>query len=62
MNTDMRRALARDSFEEKIRKVTRLIKLSATVKSSRVRDRAQITQHPSRGRADTAEASAESRL
>jgi hypothetical protein len=62
MKTDMRRQLARQPFEEKIRKVGRLIKLSATVKSSRVREEAQMTQHPSRTRAHIAEASAESKL
>ena len=50
MKTDMRRKLARQPFEEKIRKVGRLIKLSATVKSPRSREAAQIKQHqyPSR--------------
>ena len=47
MKTDMRRQLARQPFEEKIRKVGQLIKLSATVKSSRVREGAQLTQHSS---------------
>lgn len=51
MKTDMRHQLARQPFEEKIRKVGQLIKLSATVKSSRVREKAQITQLPSRTRA-----------
>jgi hypothetical protein len=46
MKTDMRHQLARQLFEEKIRKVGQLIKLSATVKSSRVREKAQTTQHP----------------
>lgn len=36
MNTTMRRQLARLPFEEKIRKVGELIKLSAAVKSSRM--------------------------
>ncbi|MEY2576815.1 MAG: hypothetical protein QOF80_2302 [Verrucomicrobiota bacterium] len=48
MNADMRRELARQPFEEKIRKVGQLIKLSATMKSSRVREEAQMAQHPSR--------------
>jgi hypothetical protein len=48
MKTDMRRELARQPFEEKIRKVGQLIKLSATMKSSRVREEAQMAQHPSR--------------
>ena len=38
MKTDMRRRLARQPFEEKIRKVGQLIKLSVTVKSQRVRE------------------------
>jgi hypothetical protein len=62
MKTDMRRHLARQPFEEKIHKVGQLIKLSATVKSSRVREDAQMTQHPSRTRAHTAGASGESTL
>ena len=61
MKSDMRRQLARQPFEEKIRKVARLIKLSATVKSSRVSEEAQKTQHPSRTRAHIAEASVESK-
>jgi hypothetical protein len=48
MKIDMRRQLARQPFEEKIRKVGQLIKLSATMKSSRVREAAQMTRHPSR--------------
>ena len=62
MKTDMRRQLARQPFAEKIRKVGQLIKLSATVKSSRVREGAQMTQHPSRTRAHIAKASVESKL
>lgn len=38
MNAEMRRALAQESFEEKIRKVGQLIRLSATVKSTRIRE------------------------
>jgi hypothetical protein len=38
MKNTMRRELARQPFEEKIRKVSQLIKLSAAVKSSRVRE------------------------
>lgn len=38
MKTEMRRKLARQPFEQKIRKVSQLIKLSAAVKSSRVRE------------------------
>ncbi|MEY2518634.1 MAG: hypothetical protein QOF24_393 [Verrucomicrobiota bacterium] len=48
MKIDMRRQLARQPFEVKIRKVGQLIKLSATMKSSRVREEAQMTQPPSR--------------
>jgi hypothetical protein len=59
MNIDMRRKPARQLFEEKIRK---LIKLSAIVESSRVRDEAQMTQHQSRTRAHIAEANVESKL
>lgn len=62
MKADMRRQLARQPFEEKIRKVGQLIKLSATVKSSRIREKAQMVQHPSRTRAHIAEASVESKL
>ena len=50
MKAEMRRQLARQPFEQKIRKVGQLIKLSASVKSSRVREEAQMTQHPSRTR------------
>jgi hypothetical protein len=42
MKSEMRRALAQESFEEKIRKVGQLIQLSATVKSSRVREEAPV--------------------
>ena len=62
MKTDMRRQLARQPFAEKIRKVGQLIKLSATAKSSRVHEGAQMTQHPSRTRAYIAEASVESKV
>ena len=62
MKSDMRRQLARQPVAEKIRKVGQLIKLSATVKSSRVREGAQMTQHSSRTRAQSAEASVESKL
>ena len=58
--SQMRRTLARESFEEKIRKVGQLIKLSATVKSSRVREEAQMTPHTSRTRADIAPTSVKS--
>jgi hypothetical protein len=50
MKIAMRRALARQPFEEKIRKVGQLIKLSATVKPSTVREDEQMTQRPSRTR------------
>jgi hypothetical protein len=46
MKTDMRRELARQPFEEKIRKIGQLIKLSATMKSSRVREATQMTPPP----------------
>ncbi len=59
MKTDMRRELARQPFEEKVRKVGQLIMLSATVKSLRVREDAQRTQHLSRTRAPIADASVE---
>ena len=66
MKTDMRRELARQPFQQKIRKVSQLIKLSTTVKSSRVREEAQITRHPSRHPsrkpAPIAKASVESKL
>ena len=62
MKTNMRRQLARQPFEEKILKVGQLIKLSATVKSSRVREEAQMAQHPSQTRAHIAEASVDSKL
>ena len=38
MKTEMRRRLARQPFEEKIRKVSQLIQLSTAVKASRVRE------------------------
>jgi len=38
MKTEMRRRLARQPFEEKIRKVSQLIQLSTAVKTSRVRE------------------------
>ncbi len=38
MKTEMRRALAHQSFEEKIRKVGQLIRLAATMKAQRVRE------------------------
>jgi hypothetical protein len=59
MKTKMRRQLAQQPFEEKIRKVGQLIKLSATMKSSRVREEAHMTQHPSQTRAHIAGASVE---
>ena len=62
MKTDMRRELARQPFQQKIRKVGQLIKLSVTMKSSRVREEAQMTQHPSRTPAPIAKASVESKL
>jgi len=53
----MRRSLARQPFEEKIRKVGQLVKLSASVKSARVREEVQMTPHTFRTRADIAETS-----
>jgi hypothetical protein len=46
MKTEMRRSLARQPFEEKIRKVAQLMKLSATAKSSRVHEGARIYLRP----------------
>ena len=43
MKTEMRRALAQESFEEKIRKVAQLIQLSATMKTQRVREEGNVT-------------------
>jgi hypothetical protein len=54
MKPEMRCELARQPFEEKIRKVAQLIKLSATVKSSRVREEAQTTPRPFQTCADIA--------
>jgi hypothetical protein len=62
MKTDMRRELARQPFEQKIHQVGQLIRLSATVKSSRVREEAQMTQPPSQTRAPIAEASVDNKL
>ena len=38
MNADMRRALAQESFEQKIRKVGELIRLAAVMKTQRVQE------------------------
>ena len=38
MKTDMRRQLARQPFEEKIRKVGELVRLSRKIKAPRVRE------------------------
>jgi len=43
MKTDMRRELARQPFEQKIRQVGQLIKLSASMKSSRIREEVERT-------------------
>jgi hypothetical protein len=43
MKTDMRRELARQPFEQKIRQVGQLIKLSAAMKSSRIREEVERT-------------------
>jgi hypothetical protein len=61
MKTDMRRKLAQQAFPQKIRKVGQLIKLSATMKSSRVREEARTTRHPSRTPAPIAKASVENK-
>ena len=44
MTADLRRQLASQPFEEKIRKVGQLIMLSAKVKSSRVREEPPMKQ------------------
>jgi hypothetical protein len=62
MKTDMRRELARQPFEEKIRKVGQLIKLSASMRSSGVRKEAQMTQHPSQTPAPISKAGVERKL
>lgn len=51
MKTEMRRALARETFEEKIRKVGELIRLSVAVKADRSRkvEEAQLGRRTSRG-------------
>ena len=41
MKSEMRRSLARQPFEEKIRKVGQLIKLSATVRGQSIREDAR---------------------
>ena len=45
MKTEMRRALAHQSFEEKIRKVGQLIQLAAAMKAQRVRE---VDEHEAR--------------
>jgi hypothetical protein len=62
MKTDMRRHMARQPFEEKIRKVGQFIKLSATVKSSRVREEAPMMPHFLRTHSNTGETSVKSKL
>jgi hypothetical protein len=44
MNTEMRRQLARQPFEQKIRKVAELIRLSRKFQSERAREHA--SEHP----------------
>jgi hypothetical protein len=61
MKTTMRRELARQPFQQKIRKVGQLIKLSASMKSSRVGEEAQRTRRPSRTPAPLAKASVHSK-
>lgn len=41
MNSEMRRELARQPFEQKIRKVGQLIQLSAKLKAQRASERAE---------------------
>lgn len=54
MKTDMRRELARQPFEAKIRKVGQLIQLSQKVKAHRVRETA--SDYPQSGRTSAAAA------
>lgn len=46
MKSEMRQALARQSFEEKIRKVGELIQLSRKLRAQRVRDDARTYSQP----------------
>jgi hypothetical protein len=46
MNTEMRRQLARQPFEQKIRKVAELIRLSRKLKANRVREDASEHSRP----------------
>jgi hypothetical protein len=62
MKTEMRRALAQESFEEKIRKVGQLIQLSAAVKSSRVREDAPAMKSGVSTRTSAEKASFDSKL
>ena len=62
MKTEMRRELAREPFEEKIRKVGQLIQLSAAVKSSRVREETQVKQNTPGIRASIGEGNVASKL
>ena len=56
----MRRTLARERFEEKIRKVGQLIKLSATAKSPPAREEAQAAPDTLQTRTDITDRSAKS--
>lgn len=62
MKIDMRRELAREPFEEKIRKVGQLIELSVAVKSSRAREETQVKQNTPGIRASIGERVVESKL
>ena len=62
MKTAIRRHLARLPFEEKIRKVGQLIKLSAKVKSSRVREGPPMKQRAYGSAPSTEETSIDSKL
>jgi hypothetical protein len=52
MKPDMRRELARQPFEQKIRKVARLIRLAAKMKAERTAATAQ--KYPQKRNVDTA--------
>jgi hypothetical protein len=60
--SEMRRALAHESFEEEIRKVGQLIQLSTAVKTARIREDAPGTKNASPPRASTEKASVKSKL
>jgi hypothetical protein len=62
MKPGMRRELACQPFEEKIRKVGQLIRLSATLKSSRVREEPPRKRGTSSGCPTTEGTSVDSKL